>query len=169
MAEEATYVLRPVRIKHENSEPRSGGGSGTKDLIFGIGALAVGAIGAYYVTDYIVKSKVLDSIFAGLPEANGDIVDDKDDVEDKEEEEDEEEKKANVAQITPLFGYEYANPRAEFDRTTRVNSYAARKFGEKEKSVVIEGGVEVPVDASDVLTEGQFNQIVTDDAVYNYT
>lgn len=93
--------MRPQRIKHENAQSRGGGMSaGMKDMLITGAALGVGAIGGYYILDYIFKSNVFNGTSAPEPDVNTDTQADI----------------ARVAQANIVHTLPY-------DRTTRINSY----------------------------------------------
>lgn len=163
-----SYQTQPVvvtRTRQPNASPL-GMSSGTSDLLFSAAILGVGAVGGYFAVDYIMKKKLIDNLLEkfGLENVLGGL-DLKFDTEPAEEEEDKEEDKESK------FAHVIASPvprKETFDRTTKINSYAypaMRQF--TRKPVTVEDGIDISQFQDASLTEGEFNQIVTDDAVYN--
>jgi hypothetical protein len=151
-----------TRTRQSNASPL-GMSAGTTDLLFSAAVLGVGAVGGYFAVDYIMKKKLIDNLLEkfGLTNTLGgiDLKFEPEPAEDKEEEK--ESKFAHVI-ASPV-------PRKEtFDRTTKINSYAypaMRQF--TRKPVTVEDGIDISQFQDASLTEGEFNQIVTDTEVYN--
>ena len=151
-----------TRTRHENRSPLSS--SKTRELLYSAGAIGIGALGGYLAVDYIIKSQAIEKFLAKLgitlnatpastvpagTDTQGDMT---------------------AALATANFAHYMENPRrpAEiFDRTTRVNSYAARQFNRKPSPYIVEGGIDITQFQTGIPQLNEINQVVTDDDVYD--
>jgi hypothetical protein len=142
------------RIRHDNSMNLD---SGTKEILFTLGAIGVGALGAYFLVDYVIKGNFL-SPAPGPAEDT--------------QEEGTTTGTGGSAAAANLAVIETQEP---FDRTTKVNSYLANAYRGKPApgrlpSFEIDN---VEADEMDEEIEGEddlaFNQVFTDDRVYDIT
>lgn len=170
MSAEPQPAVVTTRTRHENSS--SLGSAKTREALFSVGALGVGALGGYYLVDYIIRTQAIEKLLArfgitlngngnGTTNTNTNPLPPEDD-----------DTNSDLAQVTETsnFAHIAEDPRPPyeiFDRTTRVNSYAARKLNRKPQPLV-EDGIDITRNQEGaVFTENEFNQIVTDDNVYN--
>ena len=144
----AIVVSSAPRVRNENAQPIGGLGSGTKELLFTLGAIGVGAIGGYFIVDYIMKQKLLENLGDILPGSSTPA-----------EEEKEEDKETKLAYIQP------------FDRYTRVSSHGAGEFASAYRGKKLPERLPVvdDIDSDEFEYEGDdvgFNQVFTQDRVY---
>lgn len=145
-SEEPLYVMRPQRIRHENSQSIGGVGGlgrGMKDILITGAAIGIGAIGGYYILDYIFKNL--------SPNGNIELAQDNDN-----------DTQADVAQVQSNIAY----TQPVFDRTTRVNSYGNTGVS------AYRGRVAIPrlstTDEFEINSDFEdpgFNQVFTDNEV----
>lgn len=160
-----------TRTRHENGSSSGLGSAKTREWIFSLGAIGLGALGGYYALDYIIKTQAIekmlerfgisfngngttDTIAAGEP--NPSTPKDTDKIE------------ADISQVANFAHIveDARRPSEIFDRTTRVNSYAARQFNRR-PSPIVEGGIDITQFQTGVPQNNEINQIVTDDEVYD--
>jgi hypothetical protein len=145
------------RTRNARSEPLGIKGSG--DALWTAGIIAGGAVGGYFLTDYIIKNNILDDILAKLGlSTTGPEPAPQPEPETTEKTKTEESKQAYI--MTPL-GPELIGEM--IDRDSRQNSayLAAKKRQFNEPDIYVDEGLDVHN-----TNEGDFNQIVTDDDVF---
>src|SRR5687767_10580136 len=139
-------VVVGSRVRNPNSESM-GNGKGIKDTIFVLGSIGFGALAGYFLADYANKHKLLEKILGKPNETDtGDITGD---IEE-----------ANIAYQTPLWP-EVTDTGEHFDRTTRHTTGMAGKYYAYHGRVFNKLYLDEPVE-----NMGEFNQIVTDNRVY---
>ena len=144
--EPSTITVRSQRIRNENSQSL-GMSAGMKDVLITGVALGAGALGAYFLADYINKNNILDKIMGQV----GDII-----PAGTEPAEEDDEKEANIAYTQPIF-----------DRTTRVNSYGNTGVSAyRGKKVAPRLSTTDEVEINSDMADPGWNQIFTEDAVY---
>ena len=167
----ATEPVVVTRTRHENGSSLSS--AKTRELIFSAGAIGIGALGGYYAVDYLIRTQAIEKFLARIGITfgeNGNTGGNTEPVpEDKEEAE--ADKQANFAHIVE----DPRRPSDIFDRTTRVNSYAARqtqsyavpRLFNRKPTPVVEGGIDITQFQVGIPEADTLNQVVTDDYVYD--
>ena len=154
-AQPTVVVAQGSRVRNEGgSQPffsKKGGG----DILFSVGSLAIGGIAGYFLADYAVKNDLINKFLGkiGLNEKPKDTKP----AGDVNTGDDDDEEAANLAYITPLWP-EVTDTDDTFDRTTRHTTgkvaYPAKRLFTKY------------YDPDVIENAGEFNQVVTDNNVY---
>lgn len=154
----AQPAAQPTVVVAGGSRVRNEGGSqpykkGIGDFLFGAGSLVIGGIAGYFIADYAVKNDLINKFLkkVGLEdkpatEPAGDVNTGDDD--------------ANLAYITPLWP-EVTDTGDTFDRTTRHTTGMAGKVAYPARRLFTKHYDEEVTEMA-----GEFNQVVTDNNVY---
>lgn len=152
MSAQPTVVVGS-RVRNEGAMPLK---RGFTDMLFSVGSIGVGAVAGYFIADYLAKNDTINKLLkkVGLEPGNATVPADKngDDDDDKES--------ANLAYISPLWP-EVTDTANTFDRTTRHTTGMAGKYAYPARRLFTKY-YDQPVTEN----AGEFNQIVTDDEVY---
>jgi len=146
----AVVITQSPRIRNENAQSIGGLSGGTKDLLMTGAALAAGAFGGYFLLDYLFKNNILDKINELIPGGDSTVPAEGDD----------EGTESNIAYTLP------------YDRTTRINSYGNTGISAYRGQKVLPRlptsttTDEVEINFADIDDDPGFNQIFTDNEVY---